>query len=318
MKPLRRPFLLLFVLLPGVALATVELPRPAVALLKSEVSSALLEPRAEVFDSLLFAELAARPELLLVEREELGAAIDELHFQTAAAASPGGVSRLGHWTGARVLVSARAVAKGRGLTVAARVIGTETGSVIATEIAESDPDRFAAAARELAGKIAAIIAEKSDRLLPPATDEAAELATLRAALKSKPPPFASLTAHETRGADDSRATRSIAAEEIARLWETLGGRISHEDTGSPDAPTPLIRVAARVHPLGRRGELISARAHVSLVVVEPGSGRELFRDRQTEIVLEPSEALALDTALHRAAKTLGLRLLRALPPASQP
>lgn len=285
---------------------------PTVALLKTEASSPLLDPKIAIFDALLFAELAARPEMILVERDELEATLDELHLQRTAATSSANAVHIGRWTGARIIVSARAVANGPGLTVAARIMGTETGAVIVADAAMATPDRFAVGARELADKIAAVIVEKSARLLPPPLDEAAQFDALRVHLNNQPPPPVLLAIHETRGAADSSLASPIVAEELARIWKTLGGQVSRDERAASSTSPLLVRAEACAVPGHRHGDFFSARAHVSIVVLDP-SGRELSRDHQTEIVLEVSGSLALDAALQKAARVLAVRLLRALP-----
>ncbi|MBC8012261.1 MAG: hypothetical protein H7067_19440 [Burkholderiales bacterium] len=290
-------------------------PHPVVALLKTEASSPLLEPRIEAFDALLLVELTARPEIILVEREELGGVLDELHLQAQAATSATNAVQIGRWTGARIIVSARATARGPGLSVAARILGTETGAVLVTDITMDAPYQFAAGAGSLAAKIATLIAEKGAALLPPPDDEAAQLAALRAALGGQTPRSIQLSIQESRGAAPvAPVIHSLAAEEIARIWEAAGGRASRDPESTSPSDSLLLRAEARAELGLRPGQFVSARGHISLVVIDSASGREIFRDRQTEIVLETSDALALDAALQKSARLLTLRLLRAFSP----
>jgi len=286
---------------------------PAVVLLKTQASGPLLELKVAAFDDLLFAELASRPTLHLVERDELGAALNEIQLQASATSSSAIPIHIGRWTGARIVISSRAVAQGPGLAVAARIIGVETGRVLVADTAMENPDHFAVGAREMADKIAAIIAAKGDLLLPPPVDEAAQIDALRTLLKSHPPPLALLTLPKPEAAAAPPVSNSVVAEEITRLWEAVGGRVSRDETPSPASDFILIRVEARTDSGPRHGSFFSARAHVSLVVIDPPSGRELLRDHQTEIALEASDILARDAAQKKAARSLTFRLLRALP-----
>ncbi len=319
---LRRLFCLLVLALPlraETSPAPGPLLPPTVALLHTESSSPLLEPRVAVFDALLLAELSARPEIILVEREDLGAALGEFHLQARAVADPANAVRIGRWTGARIIVSARATARGPGLAVAARILGVDTGGVLVADAAMDAPAAFAPGARGLAEKIAALIAEKSPRLLPPPDDEAARLESLRASLAGRLPRAISFAVRETRAsAAAAPSARSLVAEEIARLWEAAGGLAERDPTAAAPAGALLVRTDARAEPGPRHGEFSTARGHVSLVVLDPASGRELLRDRQTEIALESSASGALDAALQKAARTLAFRLLRDLPPQERP
>lgn len=297
-------------------LATVLAP-PAVALLHTEASSPLIDPRVAAFDSLLFAELSARPEIILVEREELGAALGEFHLQSRAAADPANAVRIGRWTGARIIVSARATARGPGLSVAARILSVDTGGVLVADAAMDAPSAFASGAKCLADRIATIIVERSAPLLPSPDEEAARLEALRTSLDGRPPRTITLAARETRSAV-SPSARFLAAEEIARLWKAAGGLVEREPGAAAPAGSLVVRVDARAEPGLRHGEFAVARGHVSIVVLDPASSRELLRDRQTEIALDASDSRALDIALQKAASALTFRLLRDLPPQARP
>lgn len=297
------------------AAASAPTTPPALALLHTEASSPLLEPRIESFDTLLFAELSARPGIILVEREALGAVLGELHLQARAATSQATAAQIGRWTGARIVVSARATARGPGLAVAARIMGAETGAVVVADVTMDAPEHFASGASALAGKIAAAVEEKRGQLLPPPEDEAARLETLRAAFANRPPRPIALAIRETRGAAAGPAAHPLVSEEFARIWEAVGGHASREADSATSAGALLLRADARAEPGLRHGEFFSARGHVSLVVIDPAAGRELIRDHQTEIALEGSSSSALDAALRRAARALAFRIL--LSPSTQ-
>jgi hypothetical protein len=314
-QAMRRFALFAVLFLAGLAItgrAAAEPSRPLpVALLKTEASSPLIEPRIAVFDSLLFAELASRSELILVEREDIGAALEEFRLRAGGTTASANAVHIGRWTGARIVVSARAVAHGRGLGVAARILGVETGSVIVVDTSMKSPETFADGARALADKIAATLAEKSAALVPPWLDEDAWLEILRASLKHRPTPPLAFSTHATPGspeADDER----VFSEELSRLWKTLGGQASLDPTASQSHGAVRISAEARTKSGLRHGEFASARAHVSLVLIESATGRELLRDQQTEIVLEASDALAREASLRRSARSLAARLLPAL------
>lgn len=310
-----------FLILAAPLSAKSEAPAPpTVALLNTEAASILLEPRISTFDALLFAELSARPEIFLVEREELGSALDEFRLHSQAGTSATHAVLVGRWMGAGIVISPRAVARGPGLTVATRILGVDTGAVLVTETAMDSSDRFAAGARELAAAIATIIREKHARLLPPPFDEPAQLQTLRALFNNRAPPDLSVAVREIRGPDVDASTMGnpIIAEELSRIWQALDGRTSSENNNDHTGPSLLIRLEARSSPGPRHGDFISGRAQLSITAVDRASGRELHRDRQTEIALETSETLAFEVAQRRAARVLAFRLLRTLAEARRP
>ena len=293
---------------------------PTVALLKTEAASLLLEPRIATFDALLFSELAARPEMILVEREDLDAAFAEFRLPASAATSSTGAVLVGRWSGAGVVIAPRAVARGPGLTVAARILGVDTGLVLVADTSMESGDHFASGARELAAKIATLVQEKHARLLPPPFDESTQLEALRTILNNGAPPTVSLAIRETRGAGPatSAVANPVIAEELARIWQALGGRLSLENNEGQDSAALLLRIEARAWPGPRHGDFSSGRAQIALVAVDRSSGRELLTDHQTEIALESSEALALELAQRRAIRALGFRLLRALADTHRP
>jgi hypothetical protein len=161
-----------------------------VALLRTEPASPLLEAMTANFDDLLFAELSARPELILVEREDLGKVLTELELGVVSVTSPAGAARIGRWTGARLLLSSRAVAMPPGIRVVTRILGIETGRVHLVTTEAQRPAEFPEVARALAAELGTRIATKSsDLLVGRAAHGPTEDGPRTAPLASKPRPL---------------------------------------------------------------------------------------------------------------------------------
>ena len=84
---------------------------------------------AKVSD-LLFAKLVVRPELFLVDRNDLKKTLQELELNLSGVVKAGDATRVGQLTGAKILVSGSVVQVDKKLYLVARIIGTETSRVV--------------------------------------------------------------------------------------------------------------------------------------------------------------------------------------------
>src|SRR5881396_358107 len=79
--------------------------------------------------SLLNAHLSADANLILVERAELEKALGEQELGLSGTVSTETAAKVGHLTGAKVLITGKVFKADRDLMIVAKVIGTETSRV---------------------------------------------------------------------------------------------------------------------------------------------------------------------------------------------
>ena len=79
--------------------------------------------------TLINAHLSADANLLLVERAELEKALGEQELGLSGTMAPGSAAKVGHLTGAKVLITGKLFKVDKDLIAVAKIIGTETGRV---------------------------------------------------------------------------------------------------------------------------------------------------------------------------------------------
>ena len=261
---------------------------------------------AKVTD-LLAARLGARPELLLVDRQDLQRALGEAELSLSGAVRPAEATRVGQLTGAKLLVCGSVVPVDKRLYLVARVIGTETGRVVSVSVDGKASDELAPLAEKLADKVAEAIARQADKLVAKPTPRADRLAALAQKLKGAKRQVVLVQVGERHvGA----ATADPAAQtELLRWLRGAGFEVVDPDEGARGQADLLITGEAVSEFAGRRGNLVSAKARVEVKAVQRRGGRVLAAERQAAVAVDLSEQLAGKAALQRAAAALAERLL---------
>src|SRR5204863_9578436 len=113
---------------------------------------------------LLFAHLATRPQLFLVDRAELKKTLEEQELNLSGAVKPSQATRIGQLTGAKLLVTGSVFEVDKNLYLVAKVIGTETGRVVGASVKGKAGDELSPLVEKLADQISAIVAKQADKL----------------------------------------------------------------------------------------------------------------------------------------------------------
>src|SRR5258708_4566296 len=79
--------------------------------------------------TLLNANLSAEPQIITVERAELEKVLGEQELGLSGTVSPDTAAKVGHLTGAKVLVTGRIFKADKELVIVSKIIGTETSRV---------------------------------------------------------------------------------------------------------------------------------------------------------------------------------------------
>jgi len=116
--------------------------------------------------SLINAQLSADPHVITVERAELEKALGEQEIGLSGTIDPETAAKVGHLTGAKVLVTGRVFNVGRETMIVAKVIGTETSRVYGDVVRGTTGSASVAdMSADMAARIAKIVTEKANTLV---------------------------------------------------------------------------------------------------------------------------------------------------------
>ncbi len=255
--------------------------------------------------AILTATLSADPRLITVERAELEKVIGEQELGLSGTVSSESAAKVGHLTGAKVLVTGRVMKIDNDLTLVAKIIGTETSRVYG-EIATGKPGMsLSDLASGLGKKIADDVTQKGDTLTAKVESRDHRIERMAASLKEGARPSVSIRLTENHV---GLPVLDPAAEtELAFLLQKCGFTVVDEQTDKK----PDIEITGQaMSAFGlRKGNLVSCRSRIEVKVHERVSGKILAQDSQTSVAVDIAEQTAAKTALQNAADELAERLL---------
>jgi TolB-like protein len=260
---------------------------------------------AKVSD-LLFAKLAAKDGVFLVERNDLKKVLDELELGLSGAAKPAEAAKVGQLTGAKLLLAGSVIQADKKLYLVARLVSTETARLAPVSVEGRTGDELG----PLVDKLADQVAEKlkgADKLVPRPMRTVDRLAALKQKLKKgeRPVVWVRVTErHVGRPVIDPAAQTEL----VAYLKETGFTVIDPEEGGKGKADL-LIKGEAFSETAGRTGNIITVKARVEITVVDRKTDQVVAVDRQIAVVADLAEQTAGKAALQEAAATIAERLL---------
>jgi TolB-like protein len=260
---------------------------------------------AQVTD-LLFANLAAEPDLYLVEREDLQKILDEQELNLSGLVNPETATKVGHLTGAKILVTGSVLQVDETLYVIAKVIGTETSRVLGASAKGGARDEMDGLVEELAGKVAEVVSTRADDLVAKPVTREDQLAALKKKLGGGQRPTVSIDISEQHV---GQATIDPAAEtELALFCREAGFQVLDRQEGQQKADV-LITGEGFSEFAARHGNLVSVKARLEVKAIDRETGRVLAIDRHVSIGVDLSEQIAGKTALQDAAASLAAAVL---------
>ena len=137
---------------------------------------------------ILFAKLAARDGLNLVDREDLKKTLAEQELSLSGAVKVAEANKIGQLTGAKILVTGSVILADKRLYLVAKMIGTETSRVVGASVDGKVSDELGSLVEKLAEKVGDAIADQSDKLVAKAVTRADRLEALRTQLKKRTKP----------------------------------------------------------------------------------------------------------------------------------
>jgi tRNA A-37 threonylcarbamoyl transferase component Bud32/TolB-like protein len=260
---------------------------------------------AKVTD-ILFAKLAVRPEIYLVDRSDLKKILGELELNISGVVKPTEANKIGQMTGAKILISGSVIQVDKRIYLVAKIVGTETSRVLAASVDGKSADELAPLVEKLAEQVAEVITKKGDQLVAKTVTKTDRIAALKTKLKGDRPVLWIKIAE-----------RHIGAPKIDPAAETEVGRYAKETGFSLIDPEEGLRAKADILIVGeafsetaaRHGNLISVKARVELKAIDRKTDKIIAVDRQTALVVDLTENIAGKAAIEEAAAILAERIL---------
>ena len=255
--------------------------------------------------TLINANLSADPNLITVERAELEKALGEQELGLSGTVSPDTAAKVGHLTGAKVLVTGRVFKTDTELFIVAKIIGTETSRVYGELVKGGVNASISDLSESLAKKIAVDVTQKGDTLVAKVETHEDRVAKIKKELGDKKLPVVSVKITEQHFGQ--HVIDPAAQTELSLMLQQCGFTLA--DDHSTNQPAVEITGEAFSAYGMRKGNLISCKSRIEVKVSEVATGKILFVDRQTSVGVDIAEQTAAKTALENAADTLAERLL---------
>jgi hypothetical protein len=253
--------------------------------------------------ALLNASLSTEPRIITVERAELEKVLGEQELGLSGTVSPESAAKVGHLTGAKVLVTGRIFKADKELVLVAKIIGTETSLVYGELVKWTQAASITDLSGDLAKKIAATVTEKGDTLVAKADSREDRVARMKKGLKHKLPAVSVRIGERHFG---QPVIDPAAQTELGLILKECGFTLV-DDNSPQKADIEITGDAFSAYGL-RKGNLISCKARVELKA-QRRSGEILAVDRQTSVAVDIAEQTAAKTALQQAAAELAERLV---------
>jgi hypothetical protein len=252
---------------------------------------------------LLNANLSAEPQLITVERTELEKVLGEQELGLSGTVSADTAAKVGHLTGAKVLVTGRVFQVEKETVIVAKIIGTETSRVYG-ELVRGPVSELTSLATELSRKIAATVSTKGETLIAKVTSRDDWMKALKKSLPSGKLPSVSVKIVERHF---GQAVIDPAAEtEMNVILKECGFPLVDEKTPGK-AEIEITGEAFSAFGI-RKGNLISCRSRIEIKALNR-AGEVLAVDRETSVAMDIAEQTAAKSALENATDGVARRVI---------
>ena len=260
---------------------------------------------AKVTD-ILFAKLAARPELFLVDRADLKKILSELELNLSGAVKPAEANKVGQLTGAKLLITGSIIQVDKKNYLVAKIIGTETSRVLGVSVTGKSSDELGPLVEKLAERVAETITKQSDKLVAKVAATADRIAALKQKLKGERPVVMVKISERHIG---TARIDPAAQTEVTKFCKDTGFTVLDPEEGLKARTDIMITGEAISETAARHGNLISVKARVEIKAIDRKTDKILAADRQTALVVDLTENIAGKAALQEAAAILAERIL---------
>jgi serine/threonine protein kinase/TolB-like protein len=256
---------------------------------------------------LLFAKLATKDDLILVDRADLARTLKELELGLSGAVSKESAPRVGQLTGARLLLSGTVLQADKRRHLVAKLVSVETGRIVGLSVDDPQSGELGA----LVAKLSEKVAEKLDHLptgfLPRPEKKEDRMAALKRQLGNQKLPSLWINIKESSAA---RPVPDPAAQtEMIHLAKAVGFEVVDAEEG-PKGKAQIVITGEGLSEMGsRNGGLVTVKARLEVKAVDRDTGKVIAMERQTALVVDSTEQLAGKAALQQAAEAIAHRLL---------
>lgn len=255
---------------------------------------------------ILFATLAAKPNLFLVDRADLQQTLAEHELNLSGIVSPDQAIQVGKLTGAKIIVTGSVIEADKTLYLVAKIIGTETSRVLGASVKGKTSDEIGPLAEQLANQVAEMIAAEAGKLVAKAVKLEDRIAAIKAALGNAEKPSVIIKVAERHV---GQATLDPAAEtELALFFKATGFEVLDKTQNAGKADVLLEGEGFSEFAM-RHGNLVSVKARLEVKAIDQATGKIIAADRQTAVVVDLTEQIAGKAALQKAAAEIAERLL---------
>ena len=305
MKSLTTLFAGLALLLALPTARAAESPVLTVAVFNFECTDPELRDAGAKVGVLLTANLSADPRLITVERAELQKSLGEQELGLSGTISADTAAKVGHLTGAKVLVTGRVFKVDRELLIVAKFVSTETSRVYGETVKGVVSASLADLVAELAKKVGDSVSAKADTLVAKTKTREEVIEEIKKGVTSQKLPTVSVRIPEHHF---GRPVVDPAAQtEIAFVLQKCGFTVVDDKTDQK----PDIEITGEAFSeMGmRKGNLFSCHSRVELKVRQRASGAVIMVERETTVAVELSEHIAAKNALQNAGLQLAGRIV---------
>ena len=256
---------------------------------------------------LLFVNLVARTELVLVDRKDFQKALSEQELGLSGMVKPDEAATVGRLTGAKLLITGSILDVGESRYLVAKIIGTETSRALGASVKGKKGDQIDTLVEALADKVADTIAKRGAEIVPKPLQTKDYAAAIRQKVGKAAQPLLSIRISESHVGQ--MIVDPAAETELTLLANQTGFPVV--DPKESNAPRPAIKITGEAFSqfATRRGDLTAVKARLEVKAVDVETGKVLCADRQVAIAVDLAEQIAAKTALQQAAAELAERLL---------
>jgi TolB-like protein len=256
---------------------------------------------------ILFANLVADPQLMLVDREDIKKLLDEQELSLSGLTNPAEANKVGQLTGAKMLITGSVVQADTKLYLVTKIISTETGRVLGASVKGTVRDMLDDLVTEIAGKVTETIGARGEEILPKVVSRDDRLASLKKGMPEGKKPTVIIKIAERH---IGQATIDPAAETEMTLWcKELGFDVLDANLAGAREADVLITGEGFSEFAARHGNLISVKSRLEVKALNRQSGETLAIDRDVTVAVNLSEQLAGKAALQEAAANIAERIL---------
>jgi TolB-like protein len=252
--------------------------------------------------SLVTAELSASDQITLVERAQLSKALKEQALGLSGGVDADAAAKVGHLTGAKVLVAGHGFKPGGGdkFVVTVNIIGTENGRLFVEKV-EGTTEKAAQIANEITQRILKVITEQRTNLIVPAAPTQNSIDEIVKLAKGSRRPSVLIKVL------DSKRHVTAAEYELGMIFHRAGFNVISESSDEK-ADVTITGNASSSHVPGQKG-FSSCRVVLASETIETASGKVLNVDQQRTTAIDADKISSQKAAYANAADLLAMKLL---------